>query len=98
MSKDIIGLLKLAVAREVVLAPQSSTSLRKAMRQIIVPPKFSATFISKTFYPYEHKHKMHSSINMGRCYDWAFTAYAIWPDLILWSTPHHAWVQMNDRY
>ena len=73
-------------------------SLEKAMQRIIVPPKFSATFISKTFYPYEHQHKMHSSINTGRCYDWAFIAHTIWPYLTLWSTDHHAWVENGGRY
>jgi hypothetical protein len=65
---------------------------------ILLPKKFSADFISQIFYPEEWKKGWLRSINSGRCYDWAYYAYCLWPNVKLWTTEHHAWVQVGKKF
>lgn len=74
-------------------AASAPTKESRGVREI--PEKFDANFITKVFFPYEWKHKYFSSINSGRCYDWAYIAYCLWPNVTLWTTERHAWVEVN---
>lgn len=65
---------------------------------LILPSQFDASFISKVFYPREWKYGLLSSINTGRCYDWAYKAFCLWSDTELWTTERHAWVRCGDKF
>lgn len=65
---------------------------------LIQPERFDAKFINKTFYTKEWKYGLLSSINTGRCYDWAYKAFCLWSDVQLWTTERHAWVQCGDKF
>jgi hypothetical protein len=65
---------------------------------IIKPAKFSAGFVTKTFFPYEWNHRIPGHINTGRCYDWAYLAYCLWDNVTLWSHPSHAWVKVGKKH
>ena len=61
-----------------------------------VPTRFSPTFMTDTFFPeYAADPK---TINGGHCYDWAYVAWCLYTQAVLWSNEHHAWVQIGDRY
>lgn len=66
--------------------------------QLILPKRFDANFITQIFYPYEWANNRHQSINTGRCYDWAYYAYCLWKNVVLWTTEHHAWVQVGKKF
>jgi len=68
------------------------------MPAIIFPEKFSAGFINRVFFNREWKNDWLSDINTGRCYDWAYIAYCLWPEVLLWTTDHHAWVQVDNKF
>lgn len=59
--------------------------------------KFSATFISRNFFPDYFPNKLRV-INTGLCYDWAYYAYRLFPTVQLWSDYSHAWVQLGRRH
>lgn len=63
-----------------------------------VPKEFNANFITEVFFPYEWTHKLFSSINTGRCYDWAYIAFCLWPNVTLWTTECHAWVEVDGLF
>lgn len=65
---------------------------------LVLPERFDASFICKAFYPQEWKDKRLSSINMGKCYDWAYKAFCLWLDVELWTTENHAWVKCGDLF
>ena len=37
-------------------------------------------------------------INMGRCYDFAYYAHRLFPDVQLWTTDFHAWVEAKGKH
>jgi len=65
---------------------------------LILPQRFSASFVTRTFYPYEYKHKCRDEINMGQCYDWAYIAYCLWANVELWTSDYHAWVKVGTKF
>lgn len=66
--------------------------------KLVKPAKFNATFINKVFFPYEYTNKQLPQINRGRCYDWAYIAYCLWNNVILWQSDEHAWVQVESKF
>lgn len=64
---------------------------------IRVPRKFNGPFITRHFFADYLSRKWVQGINQGRCYDWAYFAYRMFPDVTLWTTDYHAWVQVWDR-
>ena len=65
---------------------------------IRIPAKFSGTFITRHFFRNYLENNTLSLINSGRCYDWAYMAYRLFPNVKLWTTDYHAWVEAKDRY
>lgn len=65
---------------------------------LCLPQRFSASFVTRTFYPHEYKNKCRDEINMGRCYDWAYIAYCLWANVELWTTDYHAWVKVGTKF
>lgn len=65
---------------------------------LTLPAKFSAAFISKNFFPEDYKAKNLMAINSGRCYDWAYIGYCLWPSVVLWTTDCHAWIQSGRKF
>lgn len=68
------------------------------MTSLVLPEKFDANFINKNFFYKEWKGRYLDAINSGRCYDWAYIAYCLWSDVLLWTTDSHAWVQVGNSY
>lgn len=64
---------------------------------IQLPQKFSASFVTRTFFPDEYKEDR-SRINYGMCYDWAYIAYCLWGNVKLWTSEYHAWVQVGKKF
>jgi hypothetical protein len=65
----------------------------------ISPAKFSANYITKTFF----SHIDVEEINCGDCYNWAYLAYKVFHkcDIELWSTyawGHHAFIKIGNRF
>lgn len=58
-----------------------------------LPKKFSSSFINRHFFPSYLQFNRLSSINTGRCYDWAFFAHRLF-GVELWATDYHAWVEV----
>src|SRR5574338_1563380 len=75
-----------------MLTEATFTNTKETLNGREVPEKFDANFITEVFFPYEWNKKLFSSINTGRCYDWAYIAYCLWPNVSLWTTECHAWV------
>lgn len=65
---------------------------------IRVPAQFNGGFISRHFFPDYFRHNNVRAINSGRCYDWAYLAYRMFPDIQLWATDFHAWVRYGKKY
>lgn len=65
---------------------------------LVLPKNFSASFINRVFFPREYKSKELAAINTGRCYDWAYLGYCLWPGVLLWTTDMHAWVQKGRKF
>jgi hypothetical protein len=61
-----------------------------------LPEEFSPQFITETFFP--QYVEMPRLINMGKCYDWAYFAFCLYDDVILWTTDCHAWIEKNELF
>lgn len=64
---------------------------------IRVPQNFNGQFITRHFFPDYLKHNNVRGINSGRCYDWAYFAYRMFPNVELWTTDYHAWIHLRDE-
>src|SRR5579863_6022582 len=64
----------------------------------LVPEEFSSDFITRVFYPRCWKSSCPDCINYGECYDWAYYAYCLFPEVQLWHNRNHAWVKTRDRF
>lgn len=60
--------------------------------------KFSARFINRTFFASLIRRRSAADINVGRCYDWAYYAYCLFPDVTLWNNAGHSWVQYQEKF
>lgn len=58
-----------------------------------IPNRFSATFISRHLFPDYFPNDL-PEINAGRCYDWAYFGWRLFPNVQLWMDEYHAWVQV----
>lgn len=65
---------------------------------IRVPNNFNGSFITRHFFPDFLKYDNVQGINSGYCYDWAYYAYRLFPDVKLWTTDYHAWVQVGKKF
>lgn len=65
---------------------------------IRVPSQFNGTFITRHFFPRFFRHNDLQSINAGHCYDWAYYAWRLFPNVVLWTTDYHAWVQVGKKF
>lgn len=81
-----------------MLTEATARSINEKLNGKNVPESFDANFITENFFPYEWKHQFLSSINTGRCYDWAYIAYCLWPNVTLWTTERHAWVEVSGLF
>lgn len=58
--------------------------------------KFSAELINKEFFPgYLDNLKL---INLGRCYDWAYYAWCMFPNVSIWMIDQHAWIRSDNKH
>jgi len=65
---------------------------------IKVPASFNGRFITRHLFRHYFNNGNISEINRGRCYDWAYMAYRLFPNVSLWTTDYHAWVEAKDRH
>jgi len=65
---------------------------------IRTPHQFNGLFITRHFFPKYLKYNNVSAINSGRCYDWAYFAYRMFPNVQLWTTDYHAWIQVGKKF
>lgn len=65
------------------------------MTNLALPKRLNPTFLNSTFFSGYHNV---GDINCGRCYDWAYYAYCLYPNVELWSTADHAWVYYDGRH
>jgi len=63
-----------------------------------VPSNFNAEFITRHLFRNYMKAGNLSLINRGRCYDWAYYAYRLFPNIQLWTTDFHAWVEAKGKH
>lgn len=68
------------------------------MPNLILPQRFSASFVSRVFFNRDYRNKTLNWINTGRCYDWAYYAYCLWGNVKLWTSDIHAWVQVGGKF
>jgi len=64
--------------------------------RVSLPKRFNANFITHTFFPEYIGEE--GFINSGRCYDWAYYAYCLFPTVQIWTTDFHAWIQYGKRF
>lgn len=67
-------------------------------KKVVLPKTFSAGFVNRVFFPQEYKSENLAAINTGRCYDWAYIGYCLWPEVLLWTTDMHAWIQKGRKF
>src|ERR1035441_2650908 len=65
---------------------------------IKAPASFNGRFVTRHLFRNYLEHKTLSFINMGRCYDWAYYAYHLFPDVQLWTTDFYAWVEAKGKH
>lgn len=68
------------------------------MKQIVLPKRLSPEFINNIFFPDYVRCNNVCDINSGRCYDWAYYVYCLYPTAQLWTTDYHAWVRYSGRF
>jgi hypothetical protein len=65
---------------------------------IKAPASFNGRFVTRHLFRNYLEHSTLSLINSGRCYDFAYYAYRLFPNVKLWTTDYHAWVEARGKH
>lgn len=62
------------------------------------PKSFNCLFVTRHFFRDYLEHNTIARINEGRCYDYAYFAYRMFPNVKLWTTDYHAWIEHKNKF